>query len=76
MEALVITLREGIEAALVLGLILTYLNRAGQQGLKPRLHHTPHGQALTVPAVKYRRRQSNTQRGACQRVPRQSDLGI
>ncbi len=34
MEALVITLREGIEAALVLGLILTYLNRAGQQGLK------------------------------------------
>ncbi len=30
MEALVITLREGMEAALVVGLVLTYLNRTGR----------------------------------------------
>lgn len=29
MEALIITLQEGVEAALVVGLILAYLNRAG-----------------------------------------------
>lgn len=33
MEALVITLREGIEAALVVGLILAYLNRTGRAAL-------------------------------------------
>ncbi|MEW5957027.1 MAG: FTR1 family protein, partial [Chloroflexota bacterium] len=33
MEALVITLREGIEAALVVGLILAYLNRTGRSAL-------------------------------------------
>ncbi|MBI3977084.1 MAG: DUF2318 domain-containing protein [Chloroflexi bacterium] len=34
MEALVITLREGMEAALVVGLILAYLNRTGRTELK------------------------------------------
>ncbi len=34
MEALVITLREGVEAALVVGLILAYLHRAGQAAQK------------------------------------------
>jgi FTR1 family protein len=33
-EAFVITLREGVEAALILVLILTYLNRTGRQELK------------------------------------------
>jgi high-affinity iron transporter len=33
-EALVITLREGIEAALVVGIILTYLDRTGRAGLR------------------------------------------
>lgn len=34
MEAFVITLREGMEAALVVGLILTYLSRTGRTGLR------------------------------------------
>lgn len=34
MEALIITLREGVEAALLVGLILAYLDRAGQSSLK------------------------------------------
>lgn len=33
MEAFVITLREGVEAALIVGLILTYLNRTGRRAL-------------------------------------------
>jgi FTR1 family protein len=33
LEALIITLREGIEAALVVGIILTYLGRTGRAGL-------------------------------------------
>jgi FTR1 family protein len=33
-ESLVITLREGIEAALVVGIILTYLDRTGRAGLR------------------------------------------
>ncbi len=34
MEALVITLREGMEAALVVGLVLVYLDRTGQAALR------------------------------------------
>ena len=34
MEAFVITLREGMEAALVVGLVLTYLNRSGRLALR------------------------------------------
>ena len=34
MEALVITLREGVEAALVVGLILAYVNRSAQPALR------------------------------------------
>ncbi len=34
MEALVITLREGVEAALIVGLILAYLTRSGREGLR------------------------------------------
>ncbi len=34
MEAFVITLREGMEATLVVGLVLTYLNRTGHEALK------------------------------------------
>jgi FTR1 family protein len=34
MEAFVITLREGVEAALIIGLILTYLNRTGRRNLR------------------------------------------
>lgn len=34
MEAFVITLREGMEAALIVGLILAYLNRTGRAGLR------------------------------------------
>nr|NIP79941.1 DUF2318 domain-containing protein [Gemmatimonadota bacterium]NIQ54780.1 DUF2318 domain-containing protein [Gemmatimonadota bacterium]NIW36491.1 DUF2318 domain-containing protein [Gemmatimonadota bacterium]NIX44858.1 DUF2318 domain-containing protein [Gemmatimonadota bacterium]NIY09096.1 DUF2318 domain-containing protein [Gemmatimonadota bacterium] len=34
MEALIITLREGVEAALLVGLILAYLDRAGQTSLR------------------------------------------
>jgi FTR1 family protein len=33
-EALVITLREGVEAALVVGIILTYLRKSGRPGLQ------------------------------------------
>jgi high-affinity iron transporter len=35
MEAFVIILREGIEAALIVGLVLTYLNRTGRDVLRP-----------------------------------------
>ena len=34
MEAFVITLREGMEAALIVGLVLTYLSRTGRAGLR------------------------------------------
>lgn len=34
MEAFVITLREGVEAALIIALVLTYLNRTGRQNLR------------------------------------------
>ncbi len=37
-ESLVITLREGIEAALVVGIILTYLNKTGKVHLKPQVY--------------------------------------
>lgn len=34
MEAFVITLREGVEAALIIALVVTYLNRTGRQALR------------------------------------------
>lgn len=34
MEAFVITLREGVEAALIIALVITYLNRTGRQNLR------------------------------------------
>ncbi|HKZ54165.1 MAG TPA: FTR1 family protein [Anaerolineales bacterium] len=34
MQAFVITLREGLEAALIVGLILTYLNRSGREAFR------------------------------------------
>ncbi len=34
MEAFVITLREGVEAALIIALVITYLNRTGRQELR------------------------------------------
>ncbi len=37
-ESMVITLREGIEAALVVGIILTYLNKTGKNLLKPQVY--------------------------------------
>ncbi|MCL4417611.1 MAG: FTR1 family protein [Actinobacteria bacterium] len=37
-ESLVITLREGIEAALVVGIILTYLNKIGKTALKKMVY--------------------------------------
>ncbi|MCL5073728.1 MAG: FTR1 family protein, partial [Actinobacteria bacterium] len=37
-ESLVITLREGIEAALVVGIILTYLNKVGKTTLKKMVY--------------------------------------
>ncbi|MBI2866185.1 MAG: DUF2318 domain-containing protein [Chloroflexi bacterium] len=37
-EALVITLREGIEAALVVGIILAYLAKTGRQTLRPYVY--------------------------------------
>ncbi len=37
-EYLVITLREGIEAALVVGIIITYLNKTGKAHLKPQVY--------------------------------------
>ena len=37
-ESLIITLREGIEAALVVGIILTYLNKVGKTALKKMVY--------------------------------------
>lgn len=47
MEALVITLREGTEAALIIGLILAYLNRTGRAALN---HYVYVGLVLAVAA--------------------------
>ena len=38
MQSLIITLREGIEAALVVGIILTYLSRTKQDYLKRNVY--------------------------------------
>lgn len=35
MEAFVITLREGVEAALIIALVISYLNRTGRQEMRP-----------------------------------------
>ena len=47
MEAFVITLREGMEAALVVGLVLTYLHRTGRSDLR-RWVYTGLGLAAVV----------------------------
>ncbi len=47
MEAFVITLREGMEAALVVGLVLAYLNRTGRTALR-RWVYTGLGLAATA----------------------------
>ena len=38
LEALVITLREGVEAALIVGITLAYLNKTGRQELRKTVY--------------------------------------
>jgi high-affinity iron transporter len=46
LEALVVTLREGVEVALVVGVLLAYLRKTGRAGLE-----RPHARAHEPPAA-------------------------